>query len=91
MGLIFTKLFDVFGKLERRIVIVGFDAAGKATVLYKLKLGGVQATIPIIGFTDVEYNRLLIFVYTNVKFIVCCMGGPDRIRKSGPGFAICVM
>ena len=39
MGLIFTKLFDVFGKLERRIVIVGFDAAGKATVLYKLKWG----------------------------------------------------
>ena len=28
---------------------VGFDAAGKTTILYKLKLGEIVTTIPTIG------------------------------------------
>jgi ADP-ribosylation factor 1/2 len=28
-----------FGKKEMRILMVGLDAAGKTTILYKLKLG----------------------------------------------------
>ena len=30
--------------------MVGLDAAGKTTILYKLKLGEVVTTIPTIGF-----------------------------------------
>merc|ERR1712048_1022282 len=75
MGILITKLFDVFGKQERRIVMVGLDAAGKTTVLYKLHLGEVTATIPTIGF-NVETVE-----YKNIKFTVWDIGGQDRIRK----------
>lgn len=50
MGLSFSKLFnDLFAKKEMRILMVGLDAAGKTTILYKLKLGEIVTTIPTIG------------------------------------------
>lgn len=48
MGLFITKLF-AFHKKEMRILMVGLDAAGKTTILYKLKLGEIVTTIPTIG------------------------------------------
>jgi len=49
MGLTFTKLFSrLFSKKEMRILMVGLDAAGKTTILYKLKLGEIVTTIPTI-------------------------------------------
>ena len=43
-----------------RILMVGLDAAGKTTILYKLKLGEVVTTIPTIGFNveTVEYKNI---------------------------------
>ena len=50
MGLSFGKLFSkLFSKREMRILTVGLDAAGKTTILYKLKLGEIVTTIPTIG------------------------------------------
>lgn len=50
MGNIFAGLFrNLFGKKEMRILMVGLDAAGKTTILYKLKLGEIVTTIPTIG------------------------------------------
>ena len=50
MGLAFSKIFDkLWGKKEMRILMVGLDAAGKTTILYKLKLGEIVTTIPTIG------------------------------------------
>lgn len=50
MGLSLSRLFSrLFGKREMRILMVGLDAAGKTTILYKLKLGEVVTTIPTIG------------------------------------------
>ena len=45
--------------------MVGLDAAGKTTILYKLKLGEVVTTIPTIGFNveTVEYGNLSITVW----------------------------
>jgi len=60
MGLTFSKLFDkLWGKKEMRILMVGLDAAGKTTILYKLKLGEIVTTIPTIGFNveTVEYSE----------------------------------
>lgn len=55
MGLTFTKLFSrLFAKKEMRILMVGLDAAGKTTILYKLKLGEIVTTIPTIG----EFHRV---------------------------------
>lgn len=52
MGLSFTKLFSrLFAKKEMRILMVGLDAAGKTTILYKLKLGEIVTTIPTIGMS----------------------------------------
>lgn len=50
MGNVFAGLFKgLFGKKEMRILMVGLDAAGKTTILYKLKLGEIVTTIPTIG------------------------------------------
>ena len=50
MGMALTKaLSKLFGKKEMRILMVGLDAAGKTTILYKLKLGEIVTTIPTIG------------------------------------------
>jgi len=57
-----------------RILMVGLDAAGKTTVLYKLKLGEVVTTIPTIGF-NVETVE-----YKNINFTVWDVGGQDKIR-----------
>jgi len=75
MGLAFGKLFSrLFGKKEMRILMVGLDAAGKTTILYKLKLGEIVTTIPTIGF-NVETVE-----YKNINFTVWDVGGQDKIR-----------
>eukprot|EP00362_Geleiidae_sp_MMETSP1317_P001136 CAMPEP_0201281422 /NCGR_PEP_ID=MMETSP1317-20130820/2708_1 /ASSEMBLY_ACC=CAM_ASM_000770 /TAXON_ID=187299 /ORGANISM="Undescribed Undescribed, Strain Undescribed" /LENGTH=136 /DNA_ID=CAMNT_0047591173 /DNA_START=19 /DNA_END=425 /DNA_ORIENTATION=+ len=75
MGLSLSRLWArLFGKKEMRILMVGLDAAGKTTILYKLKLGEVVTTIPTIGFNveNVEYK--------NISFTVWDVGGQDKIR-----------
>ncbi|CAD0050717.1 unnamed protein product [Aureobasidium pullulans] len=75
MGLTFSRLFDrLWGKKEMRILMVGLDAAGKTTILYKLKLGEIVTTIPTIGF-NVETVE-----YKNIQFTVWDVGGQDKIR-----------
>ncbi len=41
-----------FGGGEMRLLMNGLDAAGKTTILYKLKLGEVVTTIPTLGQTS---------------------------------------
>ncbi|ROL49397.1 ADP-ribosylation factor 1 [Anabarilius grahami] len=75
MGNMFAGLFkNLFGKKEMRILMVGLDAAGKTTILYKLKLGEIVTTIPTIGF-NVETVE-----YKNISFTVWDVGGQDKIR-----------
>lgn len=68
MGNVFANLFkNLFGKKEMRILMVGLDAAGKTTILYKLKLGEIVTTIPTIGkiyllyFIMIHYKTIDIF------------------------------
>jgi ADP-ribosylation factor 1/2 len=69
MGLTFSKLFDkLWGKKEMRILMVGLDAAGKTTILYKLKLGEIVTTIPTIGVFARRYHLLL---YTSIWRVFC--------------------
>ncbi|KAI7875856.1 ADP-ribosylation factor [Lichtheimia hyalospora FSU 10163] len=75
MGSSFSSLFSqLFGKKEMRIFFVGLDAAGKTTILYKLKCGKVVTTIPTIGF-NVETVE-----YKNISFTVWDMGGRQMIQ-----------
>merc|ERR1712224_404516 len=61
-------------KTEQGILMVGLDAAGKTTILYKLKLGEVQNTKPTIGF-NVES-----VTFKNVVFNVWDVGGQHKLR-----------
>ena len=57
-----------------RILMVGLDAAGKTSILYKIKLDENVQTIPTIGF-NVETVQ-----YKNINFTVWDVGGQDKIR-----------
>jgi ADP-ribosylation factor protein 1 len=75
MGLFMSKVWErMLGEDERRILIIGLDAAGKTTLLYKLKLGEVVTTIPTIGF-NVETVK-----YKFISFTIWDIGGRDRSR-----------
>ncbi|KAJ8597940.1 ADP-ribosylation factor [Rhizopogon salebrosus TDB-379] len=71
MGLTISHIFTgLFTQQETsKLVMLGLDTAGKTTILYKLKLGEVVATIPTIGFNveTVEYKK--------IEFIVWDAGG----------------
>ncbi len=66
---------DTFADRHARILMLGLDAAGKTTVLYKLKLNEVVNTIPTIGF-----NVETVQPVKNVSFTVWDVGGQDKIR-----------
>ena len=55
--------------------MVGLDAAGKTTILVKLKSGEVAKTIPTTGF-NVETVE-----YKNVSFNLWDVGGQQRVRQ----------
>jgi small GTP-binding protein domain len=75
MGQLLSNLWHRFTRLrDARIIILGLDAAGKTTLLYKLKLGEIVTTIPTIGF-NVERVE-----YKNINFTVWDVGGQDKIR-----------
>mmetsp|Transcript_35876 Transcript_35876/g.94013 ORF Transcript_35876/g.94013 Transcript_35876/m.94013 type:complete len:185 (+) Transcript_35876:214-768(+) len=73
-GLLAKAIQGLFANQEARLVMLGLDAAGKTTILYKLKLGEVVTTIPTIGFNveQIEYKKLSMTVWD--------VGGQTRIR-----------
>ena len=73
-GQISKVMGKIFGSKEMRLLMLGLDAAGKTTILYKLKLGQDVTTIPTVGF-NVET-----VTYKNIKFNVWDVGGQDKIR-----------
>ena len=75
MGSLVAKMMDrLFEKKEARILMLGLDAAGKTTILFKMKLGEVVQSIPTIGF-NVETIE-----FKNCKLNVWDVGGQDKIR-----------
>ena len=64
----------ISSKEDIRILMVGLDAAGKTTIIYKLKLGENVTTIPTIGI-NVETVE-----YKNINFTVWDVGGQDKLR-----------
>ncbi|KAH9998256.1 ADP-ribosylation factor family-domain-containing protein [Russula vinacea] len=81
MGMNFSRIFGgLFGKKEMLIpelwlLKVGLDAAGKTTILYKLKLGEIVTTSP----QSVRFNVETV-EYKNISFTVWDVGGQDKIR-----------
>jgi len=82
MGGIFEKfssvsdsMFDQWFRKKARIVMLGLDAAGKTTILYKLKLDETVSTIPTIGFNVETVNHS-----KSVSFTVWDVGGQQKLR-----------
>ena len=75
MGVLISKLLTSFYEREAKIIMVGLDAAGKTTILYRMKLGEVITTTPTIGF-NVEK-----FKYKNLQMTCWDIGGQDILRR----------
>lgn len=56
--------------------MIGLDAAGKTTILYKLHLGEVVSTYPTIGSNVEEVT------YRNMRFQVWDLGGQEVLRQT---------
>ena len=66
MGLIFsTILTRLFGKKKMKILMVGLDAVGKTSILYKLKLGETVEVIPTIGYNmeTLDFGNVSLIVW----------------------------
>ena len=75
MGLIISRLFDhLFGPTPARLCMLGLDAAGKTTILYKLKLNDVVTTIPTVGFNVETID------FQNLHMTIWDIGGQNLIR-----------
>uniref|UniRef100_A0A7S4P6Z4 ADP-ribosylation factor n=1 Tax=Paramoeba aestuarina TaxID=180227 RepID=A0A7S4P6Z4_9EUKA len=76
MGSFFSSFKPLFKSSaeEYRILMIGLDAAGKTTILYKLKLGEIVTTVPTIGM-NVETVE-----YKNINFTVWDVGGRCNLR-----------
>ena len=70
-----SELYRSFSHREARILMVGLDAAGKTTILYKLKLNETVSTIPTIGF-----NVETVSPCKGLTFTVWDVGGQEKIR-----------
>ncbi|XP_032093409.1 ADP-ribosylation factor-like [Thamnophis elegans] len=75
MGILLSRIYDSFYGMEARILLLGLDAAGKTTLLYKLKLKEATFTIPTVGF-----NVETVQSFNNVTFTMWDVGGQKRIR-----------
>ncbi|CAC5393744.1 ARF1_2 [Mytilus coruscus] len=80
MGLWLSKLYDVFSEFSEstpaRILMLGLDAAGKTTILYKIKLNERVHAIPTIGF-----NVETVSPVKGISFTVWDIGGQEKIRR----------
>lgn len=76
MGSSLSKaLGRLFGNREVRILMLGLDAAGKTTILFRLKFNHSSTTVPTVGFNK-EFVQ-----YKNIKFNVWDVGGQEKIQQ----------
>ncbi|XP_077301321.1 ADP-ribosylation factor-like 5 [Arctopsyche grandis] len=76
MGLLFAKLWNLFGNEEHKLVLVGLDNAGKTTILYQMVLGEAVHTSPTIGSNVEEV------IWKNIRFIMWDLGGQQSLRAA---------
>jgi len=76
MGLLISKLMNLWNRQPRKVIIVGLDNAGKTTILYQLVTKEVLHTSPTIG-SNVEEFR-----WKNINFLMWDIGGQDSLRSS---------
>ncbi|KAA8536226.1 hypothetical protein F0562_028704 [Nyssa sinensis] len=95
MGMAMSRLVKwLLSKCDMKILMLGLDASGKTTILYKLKLGEIIHTVPYNRWSDILLNKGIIspsvsisfgfnveaVKYKNIDFIVWDVGGQEKIR-----------
>ena len=76
MGSVYTTMKNtIMSKQQKRILMVGLDAGGKTTILYRLKLGETIPVLPKLAFgvETVEYK--------NFNFTVWDLNGQHNLRN----------
>ncbi|EFA85897.1 ARF-like protein [Heterostelium album PN500] len=74
---VFARIWNkMFNNAEYKVIIVGLNAAGKTTTLYKLLLDEVVSTTPTVG------SNLEEFVYRNIRLLMWDLGGQDLLRST---------
>jgi len=75
MGHSISKVWNrLKARKPTRFLFLGLDAAGKTTIVYKLKLGEVITTMPTIGFNVEQVT------YKNITLTAWDVGGRGKIR-----------
>lgn len=71
MGMFISRMFAQFGggKREARLLILGLDAAGKSTMLYRLAIGETVMSVPTVGFNVETVD------FKNVRMTMFDVGG----------------
>lgn len=65
MGALWSKCMRSFGRKPARIMMLGLDAAGKTTILYRLQGQQPTGTVPTVGF-NVESIKLNVCLFAAV-------------------------
>ena len=74
MGFFWSKVWNnIFEKRQVRILMLGLDAVGKTTTMYKIKMNETVKTIPTIGFNVEEMT------YKNLKMVMWDIGGQGKL------------
>ena len=75
MGFSISRIFESFtSEKEARILMLGLDAAGKSTIVHKMKFNESVSTIPTIGFNvdTIKFGKL--------SFNIWDIGGQGQLR-----------
>lgn len=75
MGSLLANIMNSFSDMKAKVLMLGLDAAGKTTILYKLKLNEVVASVPTIGFNVEEVQ------FKNLKFTIWDIGGQHKLKN----------
>uniref|UniRef100_A0A8C6BEH1 Uncharacterized protein n=1 Tax=Monodon monoceros TaxID=40151 RepID=A0A8C6BEH1_MONMO len=85
MGFTISSLFSrLFSKKQMCILMAGLDAAGKTTILYKLKLGEIVTTIPIIVFIFLPCQKHFFFFFF-LRYAGLSLLWPLPLQSTGSG------
>lgn len=66
MGSTFSRrVARVWTRNDRRLLLIGLDAAGKTTILYNLRLGKAITSIPTMGFNveTIPFDKFTLYIW----------------------------
>lgn len=86
---IFSSLLDrLFGAREMRVVMLGLDAAGKTTILYKLHIGEVLTTVPTIGACRTHALARLQLRSETLALLMCSGFNVEKVQYKNVVFTV---